>query len=103
MSFIPGRFLNPGVAQQVTARQDILGNRDRLMQDGTNPETFTFFTKKVPFIKLTSAIDISTEQDADGKYINHTNTKASKFILDNGVKSAKQGGIPGYEQTDSLG
>lgn len=103
MSFIPGRFLNPGVAQQVSARQEILGNRERLMQDGANPETFSFFIKKVPFIKLTSAIDISTEQDEDGKYINHTNTEASKFILDNGVKSAKQGDIPGYELTNDLG
>lgn len=103
MSFIPGRFLNPGVAQQVNARQDILGNRERLMQDGANPETFSFFSKKVPFVKLTSAIDISTEQDEDGKYINHTNTEASKFILDNGVFSAKQGDIPGYELTNDLG
>lgn len=103
MSFIPGRFLNPGVAQQVNARQEILGNRERLMQDGANPETFSFFIKKVPFIKLTSAIDISTEQDEDGNYINHTNIEASKFILDNGVKSAKEGDIPGYELTNDLG
>ena len=109
MSFIPGRFLNPGVAQQVNARQEILGNRERLMADGVNPETFSFFLKKVPFIKLTSAIDISNTIDTDtgsptfGQYIGHTNTEASKFILDNGVKSAKEGDIPGYEQTDSLG
>lgn len=103
MSFIPGRFLNPGVAQQVNARQDILGNRERLMQDGANPETFSFFSKKVPFVRLTSAIDISNTVDEDGNYINHTSTAASTYILDNGVKSAKGGEIPGYEKTSDLG
>lgn len=92
MSFIPGRFLNPGVAQQVNARQDILGNRERLMQDGANPETFSFFIKKVPFVKLTSAIDVNGSAEL-----------AKKFTLDNGVFSAKQGDIPGYELTNDLG
>lgn len=92
MSFIPGRFLSPGVAQQVNARQDILGNRERLMADGANPETFSFFLKKVPFVKLTSAIDVNGSADL-----------AKKFTLDNGVKSAKSGTVPGYEETSNLG
>ena len=44
------------------------------MVDGANPETFSFFLKKVPFVKLTSAIDVNGSADL-----------AKKFTLDNGL------------------
>lgn len=104
MSFIPGRFISKLVKEQLNARQALLNQSDRLTTEGVSADAFSFFTKKVPFIRMTSAIDISTEKGPDGKYINYKNDSAKAHVLDSGALSAITAGIPaGYEEVTSLG
>lgn len=92
MSFIPGKFLDEKVVNQLKTRQDLLNRSFRFMDQGGSPEAFSFFTRKMPFIKMTSAIDVDGSSDL-----------ASRFTLDNAVaRSREEGTVPGYEET-SLG
>src|SRR6056300_101680 len=93
MSFIPGRFITGSLVEQLDARQAILDQPDRLSVEGVSADTFSFFTKKVPFIRMTSAVNV------DG-----SSQQAADHVLDSGALSAKAGGvIPGYEETSTLG
>ena len=93
MSFIPGRFITGSLVEQLDTRQAILDQPDRLSVEGVSADTFSFFTKKVPFIRMTSAVNI------DG-----SSQQAADHVLDSGALSAKAGGvIPGYEETPTLG
>ena len=90
MSFIPGKFLDEKVINQIKTRQDLLDRTFRFMDRGGSPEAFSWFSRKMPFIKMTSAINVRGSVDP-----------ATQFTLDNGV-SKSTGAVPGYEET-SLG
>lgn len=102
MSFLPGRFLDPDVSKQVSKRQEVLGNRERLIDGVDSFEAYSFFNKKVPFIKLTSGIDKGEFNEKTRKVDNPTSTFAAAAVLDNGYKSAT-GIVPGYEESETLG
>lgn len=90
MSFIPGKFIDRKVVDQITTRENLLDRDFRFMDLGGSAEAFSWFSRKVPFIKMTSAIDVRGNTEP-----------ARKFTLDNGV-SKSTGDLPGYEET-SLG
>jgi len=90
MSFIPGKFIDRKVVDQITTRENLLDRNFRFMDRGGSAEAFSWFSRKVPFIKMTSAIDVQGDTGP-----------ASRFTLDNGV-SRSTGDLPGYEET-SLG
>jgi len=92
MSFIPGRFISKLVKEQLDARQALLNQSDRLSTEGISADAFSFFTKKVPFIRLTSAIDIEGSSNS-----------AANHVLDSGVLTGTGDIIPGYEETSTLG
>ena len=92
MSFIPGRFISKLVKEQLDARQALLNQSDRLSTEGVSADAFSFFTRKVPFIRMTSAINIKGSSDP-----------AANHVLDSGVTASTGDTIPGYEESPTLG
>ena len=87
MSFALGKPIEGEVINQVNARQGLLESSERSLDGG-----FGFFTQKMPWIKLTSAIDI-----------NGSDESAQLNILTNGINLAGESEVPGYQDTPTLG
>ena len=87
MSFSLGIPLNTRVKKQLEARQDILKNPERSIND------FRYYQEKMPWIRLTSAVDV---KDSDGEF---KSTNASLNVLTNGVSLAGETPIDNYEYT----
>lgn len=84
MSFVLGRPIDPVLVKQVEARQDILGKPDRIV-DGD----YSFFLQKMPWIKLTSAVDVKGSAEL-----------ARLNVLTNGVNLAGSSEVFGYQDTN---
>jgi hypothetical protein len=94
MSLSPGRFIDKKVAKQIEKRQEVIGGAKRLFGP-EDPEAYSFFLAKTPFIKLTSGIDKGGSQDP-----------AKQSVLDNGyrgIASDRVAEAPGYEYSDDFG
>lgn len=87
MSFALGKPIEREVINQVKARQGLLESSERSLDGG-----FGFFTQKMPWIRLTSAIDI-----------NGSDESAQLNILTNGINLAGESEVPGYQNTPTLG
>lgn len=87
MSFALGKPVEKGVIKQVTARQEILQNPERAVDGG-----FGFFAQKMPWVRLTSAIDIAGSDE-----------NAKLNILTNGINLAGESVVPGYQDSATLG
>lgn len=94
MSLSPGRFIDKKVAKQIDKRQEVIGGAKRLFGP-EDPQAYSFFLAKTPFIKLTSGIDKEGRQDP-----------ARQSVLDNGyrgIASDVTAEAPGYEYSDDFG
>ena len=94
MSLSPGRFIDKKVAKQISKRQEVIGASKRLFGP-EDPQAYSFFLAKTPFIKLTSGIDKDGKQDP-----------ARQSVLDNGyrgIASDVTAEAPGYEYSDDFG
>jgi len=87
MSFALGKPVEKGVIKQVTARQKILQDPERAVDGG-----FGFFAQKMPWVRLTSAIDIAGSDE-----------NAKLNILTNGINLAGESVVPGYQDSATLG
>lgn len=86
MSFVLGKPIDSLLVKQVEARQKILGNSDRVVEGD-----YSFFLQKMPWIKLTSAINVGSSDEL-----------ARLNILTNGINLAGSSEVAGYQDT-SLG
>lgn len=94
MSLSPGRFIDKKIANQISKRQEVIGGAKRLFGP-EDPQAYSFFLAKTPFIKLTSGIDKEGRQDP-----------ARQSVLDNGyrgIASDVTAEAPGYEYSDDFG
>ena len=86
MSFVLGKPIDSLLVKQVEARQNILGNSNRIVEGD-----YSFFLQKMPWIKLTSAVDVGSSDQL-----------ARLNVLTNGVNLAGSSEVEGYQDT-SLG
>jgi len=94
MSLSPGKFIDKKIANQISKRQEVIGGAKRLFGP-EDPQAYSFFLAKTPFIKLTSGIDKEGRQDP-----------ARQSVLDNGyrgIASDVTAEAPGYEYSDDFG
>lgn len=84
MSFVLGRPIDSVLVDQVEARQDILGKPDRIIEGD-----YSFFLQKMPWIKLTSAVDVRGSDEL-----------ARLNVLTNGINLAGSSEVFGYQDTN---
>jgi hypothetical protein len=90
--FLPGKNLDLQVVKQVQTRQKLLGATDIRLDENSRLNSYSFFTEKMPWIRLTSSVNI-----------NGSDNLAKTNILSNGIQAGHNNSqIPGYEMT-SLG
>lgn len=84
---LPGRRVHPGVAAQIIKRQEIIGAEDRLFSEGSTKEAFTFFSRKTPFIRLTSGVDVKESSEPASEHVLSNGRTYSKDDLTNGYQT----------------
>lgn len=83
MIYLPGKKIEDGVIDQILLRQSLLGDTS-FRKDNSS---YHFFNQKMPWLKLTSSVNI------DG-----SDLPARQNILSNGTTPGEQGSISGYRQ-----
>lgn len=92
MSFSLGKAIDPLAKRQITARQDILQEEKRNIKD------FKFFQEKMPWIRLTSGVDVKTGETENGEPILDSSL-AELNVLSNGVSLVGESPVDNYEET----
>lgn len=92
MSFSLGKAIDPIARKQIIARQDILQEEKRNIND------FKFFGEKVPWVRLTSGIDVKANEDSTGDFT-QDDSLARLNVLSNGVSLVGESPIDNYEET----